>query len=135
MPITIASQAHIFLVSVAGGIVAAFIYDLMRIRRKTIHACSILVHLEDILFWILTAIIFFLLAYYSNDGEIRGFMFIGAAIGAILYILTLSKIIIKIFVTVINCVVIVVKKISSLPVFLFGSLIRHFKKIFRIKNG
>lgn len=124
------NQTDIFLMSVAGGIISAFIYDLFRIRRRIIRACDILVHVEDLLYWILIAVLFFIIAYYSNDGEIRGYMFIGAAIGAILYIFTFSRLIMKIFLTTVNCIRIILNTIAGILAYPFSVLFGVFRKTF-----
>lgn len=95
MPTIVSSQVHIFLWSVLGGAAIGFIYDLFRIKRKTVKTGALFTWLEDFLYWVLVALIMFLLVYYSNDGEIRGYIFLGTAIGVVLYALLLSKSVIK----------------------------------------
>lgn len=90
---SISSQATIFLCTIIGGAVIALIYDLFRILRKTVRTGSLVIHVEDLLFWLIVSIVMFMTIYYSNDGELRVFMFIGACIGVILYVLLLSRIV------------------------------------------
>ena len=94
---TVGNQAYVFLCCVLGGMIIAFIYDIFRIRRKTIKAGNLIVYFEDFIYWILVALVLFAVVYVSNDGEIRGYLFIGALIGIILYSLLLSRIIMAIF--------------------------------------
>jgi spore cortex biosynthesis protein YabQ len=113
------------LYSVIGGMAIAFVYDVFRIKRKTINTSTFIIYIEDFLYWIIVAIIMFLVVYFGNEGEIRGYIFIGAIIGAVLYILLFSRIIMKIFLTIINIIIIVLKtvwKVLSYP----------FKIIFKI---
>lgn len=107
----VASQAYIFLCSVVGGIVIAFIYDLFRIRRKAVKAGNVITYLEDLLFWLIVAIIIFAVVYFSNDGEIRGYIFLGTVLGVILYMLLFSKFIMKSALFVIDIVVKILKLI------------------------
>lgn len=95
MPISISSQANVFLWSIIGGMLIGLAYDVFRIKRKAIRTGSFLVYIEDLTYWIIAALIMFFIVYYSNDGEVRGYIFIGTIIGVILYALLLSKIIMK----------------------------------------
>ncbi|HPU41267.1 MAG TPA: spore cortex biosynthesis protein YabQ [Acetivibrio clariflavus] len=95
---TVGNQAYVFLWCVLGGMIIAFIYDIFRIRRKTIKSGNLIVYFEDFIYWILVALVLFAVVYVSNDGEIRGYLFIGALIGIILYSLLLSRIIMTVFI-------------------------------------
>lgn len=90
---SVSSQAMIFLCTVAGGGAIALVYDLFRIMRKAVKTGTLVTYAQDLLFWLIVSIIMFLTIYYSNDGELRAYLFIGACIGVILYALLLSRII------------------------------------------
>ena len=87
-----------------GGMVIAFIYDLFRIKRKTIRTINFLTHIEDLVYWILVALIMFAVVYFSNEGEIRGYIFIGTVLGAILYTLVFSRLVMASFLFVIGVI-------------------------------
>lgn len=91
MPTLVSSQVYIFLWSVAGGAAIGFLYDLFRIKRKAVKTGTLLTYLEDFLYWILVALVMLSVVYYSNDGEMRGYIFLGTAIGVVLYALILSR--------------------------------------------
>lgn len=91
MPISVTNQAMVFLWSVAAGMAVAFVYDIFRITRKTIRTSNLITQLEDLIYWILAALLMFGVVYAINEGEIRGYVFLGIAIGAVLYGLLLSK--------------------------------------------
>jgi spore cortex biosynthesis protein YabQ len=142
LPIPVSSQALIFLYSVIGGMAIAFVYDVFRIKRKTIDTSNFLTCIEDLLYWIIVAIIMFLVVYFGNEGEIRGYIFIGAIIGAVLYILLFSRIIMKIFLVIINIISVILKavwKVVSCPFKIIfkilwipiGFFLRQLRKIFR----
>lgn len=67
------------------------IYDLIRIFRRVVPhgVCSIA--LEDILYWIGTAVLIFQLLYRENDGAVRGYVLCAVAAGMILYHQTISS--------------------------------------------
>ncbi len=83
--------------SILGGMIIAFIYDIFRIRRKTIKSGNILVYFEDFIYWIIVALVLFAVLYYSNEGEIRGYLIIGTVLGIVLYAVVLSSFVMKIF--------------------------------------
>lgn len=142
LPISVSGQAQVFLYSVMGGILIAFIYDVFRIKRKAIKTSSIVIYLEDFIYWIIVAVVMFALVYYSNEGEIRGYIFIGTVLGVILYALMFSKIIMKssLFIIGIICKVFkavwmvitypfrIIFKILGIPA---GFFLKAFKKAFR----
>lgn len=119
------NQAYIFLWSFLGGALIAFLYDLFRIRRKAIKTLSVLVYIEDLIYWIAVALIMFAVVYHSNEGEIRGYIFLGAIIGVVMYILLLSRIIIASSMFIIRLVYRVFK-------FIFLVLTFPFKILFKI---
>lgn len=94
---SVANQAYSFLCCILGGMIIAFIFDVFRIRRKTIKVSDLFVYFEDFVYWIIVALVFFAVIYISNDGEFRGYLLIGNIIGIILYSLLLSRIIMTIF--------------------------------------
>lgn len=104
MTVSVSSQAYIFLCSVAGGAVIALIYDIFRILRKAVKTGSLFTFVEDIIFWILVAVVMFATVYFSNEGELRSYIFLGTLLGVILYALLLSKAIMNSSLFIINIV-------------------------------
>lgn len=144
--LTIANQVYIFLYAIAGGALAAFLYDIIRIKRRTFKTGVIIVNLEDILYWFTVAILMFLVVYNSNNGEIRGYFFLGNIIGVMLYLSLLSRLIIASSVAIINFIKRILKfiwkvlcypfiflyKIISVPV---GFLLKGIFKIMKFLFG
>lgn len=128
----------------------AFIFDLFRIKRKTVKTNTVSVFIEDFLYWIISALVMFAMVYLTNDGELRGYIFTGTAIGAVLYMLVLSRLIIKASLKIIGITCMVFKalwnifsypfkfliKLLSIPIImLFNFLIRVLKKGKRIARS
>jgi spore cortex biosynthesis protein YabQ len=88
---SINTQAYVFLCSVAAGMVIALVYDILRIIRRTVKTGSLLTGVQDLIYWLIAALIMFLSAYYSNSGQLRAYLFVGMFIGVVLYALLLSK--------------------------------------------
>lgn len=124
----VASQAYIFLWSVVGGIAIAFIYDLFRIRRKAVKAGNFFTYLEDLFYWLLVAVIIFAIIFLSNDGELRGYNFLGTALGVILYILLFSKAVMASALFIIN----IVTKIFKLVWFVVSYPVKLIYRLFMI---
>ncbi|MBQ9279480.1 MAG: spore cortex biosynthesis protein YabQ, partial [Clostridia bacterium] len=90
---------------------------------------NLIVYLEDILYWIIVAFIIIVSAFVTNNGELRGYMFIGYMIGAIFYLILFSNLLLKVFGTILDF-------FENL----FGSIWSFFKKIasklnFKKKNA
>jgi len=123
--IFIVDQVYTFLYAILGGAVVAFLYDVLRIKRRTIKTSVIIVGLEDILYWLTAAVFLFCVVFKSNSGEMRGYIFIGNVIGVIFYESLFSKMIIDASQMVIN----IIYKIS---VFVWTIVSYPFKFIFKI---
>ena len=96
------NQAYLFLIFAFNGVVIGLILDFFRILRITFKTSNIITYIEDVLFWILAGISIIFFMYNFSDGTIRLFMIIALILGFLIYILSISKFIIKIFVFSIN---------------------------------
>ena len=116
------NQAYLFLVFSLTGVAIGVLFDIFRILRKSIKTPNIIIYIEDILFWILAGLLILYNIWYFNDGEIRIYMFLGIIIGLLLYMSTLSNIIIKIFSKILQTII----KVLEIP---FKTIIAIFRKI------
>lgn len=76
------------------GAVITCVYDGFLILRRLIRHSMLLVSLEDLIFWIACAISVFYVLYEENNGILRWFAVVGAALGMIAYKKTLSPLVI-----------------------------------------
>lgn len=67
------------------GIIITFIYDNIRVCRRTIRHNTFFISLEDLFFWIGVSLSVFLLQHRENDGIFRWFSVVGAFTGMLLY--------------------------------------------------
>ncbi len=125
MWVSVGNQAYSFLMCVLGGMIIAFIYDAFRIKRKTIKSSNIIIYFEDFIYWIIVALVLFGAVYISNEGEIRGYLIIGAILGIIIYAFLLSRIVMTVFLFIIGLV-------YKFVVVVFGILLIPLKIIYRI---
>jgi len=126
MTVSANSQAYIFFCTVAGGMMIALVYDVFRILRKAVKTGSLVTYLQDLLYWLIVAVIMFLTIYYSNDGEIRAYLFIGAFIGVILYSLLFSRIVMGSSLFIIKIVTYVIKGIILIISYPVRLILRAF---------
>jgi len=117
MILSMPGQAWLFLSTVVAGMVIGLFYDIFRIIRKTTPHRAWVVQLEDVLFWVIATGAMFYFMLQRNFGEIRVFSLLGAAIGAVLYMATLSPVVLKVSVAVIDFVKRVV--ITTVNIILF----------------
>lgn len=87
----VAEQVYIFLCSVLIGAIMGVVFDFFRALRRNGNTKNIIVYLQDIVFWFIVAIIIITSSFILNNGELRGYMLIGYVLGALLYMLILSK--------------------------------------------
>ena len=88
---TVTDPLLFFLASILFGVCLQAIYDIIRGIRRVFYHKSVFLFIEDIGFGIFTAVMAFIFLCTYNDGELRGFFFLGIVIGMILYYQLCSK--------------------------------------------
>lgn len=78
------------------------LYDLLRIFRRVLPHGVWAVALEDVLYWIGTALLIFQLLYRENDGAVRGYALLAVASGMVLYHQTFSNFLVSHIAGVLN---------------------------------
>jgi len=89
-------ELYVFLSAAGSGMAAGFLYDLFRLKRKALKTKAFAASIEDIVFWLLAALLVFITAYASNQGEIRLYFFLAVIFGVIIYFWLFSKWVIQI---------------------------------------
>ena len=116
------NQAYLFLVFSLTGVTIGVLFDFFRILRRAIKTANIITYIEDVLFWILTGILILYNIWYFNNGEIRVYMFLGIILGVLIYMSTLSNIVVKLFTRILGTII----KVLELP---FKTINAIFRKI------
>ena len=88
-------ETVVFFLAIALGAGLALFYDFLRILRRMIRHGAVAIGLEDLLFWLSGAFLLFALMFYGTDGELRGYVVLGALCGALLYLQTVSPLLIR----------------------------------------
>ena len=118
-------QAYLFIVFSLTGVVIGILFDFFRILRRSFKTSNIITYVEDVLFWILTGVLILYNIWYFNNGEIRIYMFLGIIMGLLIYMLTLSNIIVPLFSKILKMLI----RILEIP---FKTIISIFHKIITI---
>lgn len=119
------NQTYLFIIFILNGFLIGILFDIFRILRKSFKTSDFLTSIEDIIFWILTALIILYSVFRFNNGKLRAFIFVGIAFGVFIYILAFSKIFIKINLYIIKFI----KKIVHYLVIIPASFIFKILKI------
>jgi hypothetical protein len=82
---TIAEEFVTFGKSCLLGVLMAAGYDGLRLLRRVIPHRITGISMEDVLYWMLSGAEVFLLVYWETDGSIRGYIFGGILLGALVY--------------------------------------------------
>lgn len=91
----IATELQFFLISILWGAIILFVYDFLRIFHRIIKHNTVLLAIEDIIFWVVASVFIFAMIYNSNNGIIRGFSVIGVSLGMVFYHYTISNFIVN----------------------------------------
>lgn len=114
------SQLFCLGIFITTGISIGLLFDIFRILRKSFHTADWITYIQDVLFWMLAGSMMLFSIFTFNHGEIRSYVFIGILIGVVIYMLAISKLIVKSSVTII----LFVKKILSYPIHLIEKIVR-----------
>ena len=93
MILSVSEQMRLFLMAIGAGIGAGLAYDAFRILRMAIPHSSIIVQLEDMVYWVFVMLGMSLFVLYAMEGELRGYVIFGAFLGAVLYFAAASPIV------------------------------------------
>ena len=111
------------------GIIIGIFFDLFRILRQSFKTSDIVTYIEDIIFGILTGIFLIFIIFIFDNGELRAFTFIALVLGAILYLLTISRYFIRINVNILTFLKKVIVKTFIIISYPFKIIKKYFFKL------
>jgi len=111
--------------------IISIFFDTFRILRKSFNTPDILTYIEDIVFWIITGLFLIFVLFTVSNGEIRFYNIIGIVIGALVYLLTISKYFVKINVSIIRFLKNTIYKIISIILYPIKYILKIIKKMFK----
>ena len=115
MSAEVIDQGIFWLFCFVTGAVITFIYDQIRIVRRVLPHGSVLVAIEDLLFWLFAGIVIFSLLYRMNAGTLRWFAVFGLATGMFLYKKIFRDFLVNFMSTVIRRILDIVVRILGIP--------------------
>ncbi|MFO7152701.1 MAG: spore cortex biosynthesis protein YabQ [Bacillota bacterium] len=87
----------LFLVgALSSGVIAGLFFDIYRRMRRFLRPGFLLTALGDLAYWALMALMTFYIIYKINYGQVRGYLFLGFAIGLLVYSSAVSPYFIRI---------------------------------------
>lgn len=122
MPLETNVQFSIIVYALIAGILTGAMFDLYRIIRGS-RVPKFIIVIEDILFWILAAMIVFTFLLYTNYAFLGVYVYVFMLISLVLYIKFVSNMCIEFELTIINMLIKVLRVI-------FKNLFYPFKIIF-----
>lgn len=124
-------QTLLFFEAILLGMILALFFDIFRILRIGFNFPMGVIILEDVLFFIVSAVITYLFMLSTIYGQVRGFIIIGETMGFVIYYFTIGKLVIsasKVIINIVKKILILLFKIFILP------FIKIFKFIFKKIN-
>lgn len=101
MPLSLDIQFDIVIYSILSGVLVGILFDLYNIIRG-VKIPKIIIIIEDILFWILTAIIVFTFLLYMNYAFLGPYVYIFMILTLIIYLKIISPTVLKLEIYIIN---------------------------------
>lgn len=129
MNTTITNQIYLFSIYFICGIIIGIFFDFFRILRQSFKTSDIVTYIEDIIFGILTGIFLIFIIFIFDNGELRAFTFIALVLGAILYLLTISRYFIRINVNILTFLKKVIVKTFIIISYPFKIIKKYFFKL------
>ncbi len=78
-------EADFFMASFLCGVFLLVIYDGIRIIRRTFRHGKVMTAIEDMIFWLISGLMVFVMMYEKNDGTVRGTALLSIGLGMLLY--------------------------------------------------
>ena len=88
-------QVQVFWYAVLLGLFSGFIYDVFRIIRLAFNSKRWSIFFQDILYFVIMALITFFFTIIFNNGEIRYYILAGQFIGWIAYYISVGRVVYK----------------------------------------
>ena len=80
----IREEVMVFLVAVVSGAIVRLAYQCIRCFRRIVEHDLAAVSLEDMIFWLGSAVYMFVQIYHTSDGSIRWYFILGVVLGVVL---------------------------------------------------
>lgn len=124
---TVAEQTELFLLSVVMGAVFGVLFDVFRALRVVFPPLggSAATAAEDIIFFVICGFGIYVFSLTFAGGEVRGYYWVGAFLGGVIYIMTVGKVVMGIFHGIFDRLYRLIKKIFLIICGKFRKIIRE----------
>lgn len=75
----------------SSGWALGVLFDVYRVVSRTLHLSRWIMAVLDLVYWIAATLFVFKILYYSNQGEVRFFVFLGLLLGTVFYFYFISS--------------------------------------------
>lgn len=82
----------VFVAAVLSGAIVRLTYRCISCFRQVVNHRAIAVEVEDLIFWVSSAVYMFVQIYHTSDGSIRWYFILGVVLGAVLMTIFLQGI-------------------------------------------
>lgn len=127
--INLAEQTLSFLLSLLLGVILCLKYDIFRAYRKIKKPTVIGVFIQDVLYFLICAVLTFLLMIITTSGQVRGYIFIGIVIGFAICRISLSVLFFKILVVLFGAVAKIFMAVKRKTTVLIKAIFRKIQGI------
>lgn len=124
-------QAENFLYSVAVGTLLCLFYDVFRAFRAERVCGAVEIFVQDILYWLISAVFVFSFLLVTTNGELRGYAFFGIAVGFFVCRLTLSVVFFKVLCFLWRHIIHILSVVNSLLARFTAVFNRFYTKCFK----
>lgn len=121
------SQEYMLAVSVMGGMLLGFIWDIYRFFRHYVKLRRLGTAIGDVVYWIISIYIGVELIFDLSYGSVRFFILMGFTAGALLYFYGISRYILKAMIYAADVVIKAVKKVIGVLIGPFRYMVRQLK--------
>lgn len=133
IPETVLNEVEIFTYAVTFGAICSFAYDNILVVRRIFRHRQIYCMVEDLLYWVLVTICGLIGTFSLTNGVLYWYFLFGAILGFLFYKASLSKIYIRFMSTIIQHIVVYIKKLLDI-VFKPVKMLKNAIKSVLLKN-
>lgn len=154
-------QFFTFFMMFSSGWALGILFDVYRVVSRSLRLSRWVMSVLDIVYWIAVTLFVFKILYYSNQGEVRFFVFLGLLLGTAFYfyfisaytviaVKTLLKLLKDLYEIVVRCVELLVVRpiillyklfiiflgiLAAIAMFLFKIVVQLFYPIWKVIKG
>ena len=127
--IDVAFQTYTFLLSLCLGAAFCIFYDFLRAVRKFTLNGTVATFISDVLFWLISGLATYCFLLLTVKGQVRLFVIVGIFLAFFLFRITLSKLVLAIFIKVLTIFDIILHMSSKFASRILSTINKSFKKL------